>query len=135
MAYLTPVFVGGPYASDTQEGVERNIERAMQVGRALAAEGYAPIVVHKTGSFFYGSEGGENGDAPTDDSRARALAGSRTVAFMVGRVGGVFAAIPEKYGEGHVPFFSDGTTQDMAAYFDGCIASRIKPKLIVRDPP
>jgi hypothetical protein len=40
------VFVTGPYRTPTEEGIRRNIEEAVRVGRAVFEKGYYPIVPH-----------------------------------------------------------------------------------------
>ena len=40
------VFVTGPYSASTPEQVTRNIERAIDIGRALFLKGYYPIIPH-----------------------------------------------------------------------------------------
>ena len=40
------VFVTGPYRAPTDEGVQRNIEQAIKIGRIVFQKGYYPIVPH-----------------------------------------------------------------------------------------
>jgi hypothetical protein len=40
------VFVTGPYRAPTEEGIRRNIEEAVRIGRVVFDKGYYPIVPH-----------------------------------------------------------------------------------------
>ena len=53
------VFVTGPYSAPTAEGVVENIERALDIGRALFRKGYFPLVPHVLVREYY---------TPEDDS-------------------------------------------------------------------
>jgi hypothetical protein len=50
------VFVTGPYSAGTPEQVAANIERALDVGRALFRKGYFPIVPHVLVREYYTPE-------------------------------------------------------------------------------
>ena len=47
------IFVTGPYSADTQEGVERNIQKAIAVGRAVFLKGYYALVPQLLVRPFY----------------------------------------------------------------------------------
>jgi len=47
------VFVTGPYSAPTEEEVERNIQRAINVGRIVFQKGYYPIVPHLLVREYY----------------------------------------------------------------------------------
>ncbi|MEK7477056.1 MAG: DUF4406 domain-containing protein [Candidatus Coatesbacteria bacterium] len=47
------IFVTGPYSAPTPEGEARNIQRAIDVGRAVFEKGYYPIVPHVLVREFY----------------------------------------------------------------------------------
>lgn len=53
------VFVTGPYSGSAQEEVERNIKKAIEVGRIVFERGYYPIVPHLLVKEYYN---------PRDDS-------------------------------------------------------------------
>lgn len=50
------VFVTGPYSAPTGEEVERNIQRAIDIGRILFQKGYYPIVPHLLVREYYNPE-------------------------------------------------------------------------------
>jgi hypothetical protein len=50
------VFVAGPYSAPTEDGVERNIENAIDVGLALFKRGYYPIIPHVLVREYYDPE-------------------------------------------------------------------------------
>ncbi len=52
------VFVTGPYSAPTPEGVEANIARAVEVGKAVFEKGYFALVPHLLVRDFYRPEDG-----------------------------------------------------------------------------
>jgi hypothetical protein len=60
------VFVTGPYSAPTPDGVRRNIEHAVEIGRTVFGKGYYPIVPHLLVSPYYdpADESGEFGYEP-----------------------------------------------------------------------
>ncbi len=47
------IFVTGPYSAPTDEGVERNIQRAIEMGRRVFRKGYFALVPHLLVRDFY----------------------------------------------------------------------------------
>jgi hypothetical protein len=60
------VFVTGPYSAPTEEGVRRNIERAIETGRVVFRKGYYALVPHLLVRPFYdpADDAGEFGYEP-----------------------------------------------------------------------
>ena len=83
---MSPLYVAGPYAAPTRAETERNVQRALAVGRLAAARGYAPIVPHAAG--WLGLYGSEEDDGSLSLPRSRALLGALHIATMVGAVRG-----------------------------------------------
>lgn len=66
------VYVAGPYAAPTPEGIEQNVRRAVAVGAYATRLGYAPIVPHAAGfAGVYGDP--HEGDGPTGETRRRSI--------------------------------------------------------------
>jgi hypothetical protein len=88
---MSPLYVAGPYAAPTLADTERNVRRALAVGRLAVERGYAPIVPHAAG--WLGLYGSAEDDGSLSLPRSRALLGALHVATMVGAVRGHLWAI------------------------------------------
>lgn len=53
------VFISGPYSAPTYEEVERNIQKAIEIGRIVFQKGYYPIVPHLLVREYYNPEDSE----------------------------------------------------------------------------
>lgn len=76
-----PLYVAGPYAADTPEGICRNVARAVALGRLAAEQGFTPIVPHAMG--FCGVLGDPH-EADDGTTRDRALDCGVSLARFVG---------------------------------------------------
>jgi len=47
------IFVTGPYSAPTDEGIERNIQRAIEMGQRVFQKGYFALVPHLLVKDFY----------------------------------------------------------------------------------
>lgn len=80
---MIPCYIAGPYAAPTVEERERNVARAVLLGRLACESGLAPIVTHAMGAadvFGAADEG--------DGSRERALQCGEAIARAVAEAGG-----------------------------------------------
>lgn len=81
---MTPCYIAGPYAAPTAEERERNVARAVLLGRLACELGYAPLVPHAIGTL-----GVLGSPAEDDGCRERAIrcgeALARTVGLALGR--------------------------------------------------
>jgi hypothetical protein len=108
---MKPAYIAAPYGALTRDEIEINILRALALGRIAADLGFAPVVPHATGAALFGSEAGENGAAPTDRARIRALEAGRAQARAVALAGGVLFVLLKPDGS-----MSEGTAIEFDAF-------------------
>lgn len=102
-----PVYIAGPYGAPSADLIQRNVARALAVGRLAVAQGHAPVVTHLLGAAgLYGAA-----DESVVGVRETAIACGRSGADMVGCANGLLWAISSEAGS-----LSEGTAAEVEAW-------------------
>lgn len=103
------VYIAGPYAAETPEGIAENIRRAVALGRYAASCGLAPVVPHVIGAAGVYGDPGEG----TGDSRQVALRCALETVRCIAAQGGDLWVIAHDDGT-----LSSGTALEVDAYIE-----------------
>lgn len=119
------VYLAGPYAAPTEEGVLDNIHRIRALAQLAVTLGMSPVAQHFTGGI--GVFGSSIDDGSPSVSRHNALLAGQAVAHAIGRTGGLLWVVTRDDGT-----LTEGTALEVAAWQTGALGVRVQHNLGVQ---